>query len=225
MVKGADYIPKEYLDEAWRSATHGKNEFVWVDRVNNARAIGYVTKYLTKELTRTEKGVKEEHREAIVLKVDEDGKKVETVQTYAVEVVSQARRIRYSRHFFPMSTEELRFQLFSKLEDPDQLAKDEVVVPAEDAELPAEVDAVKEHDEWIENILETDVPKKRAVWSLYEAEPFTSDWKEYRSRRRRALLESLMIVRDGQWRISGRILSVWSFQRSQRKESQKYAAA
>jgi hypothetical protein len=218
LVKGVDYIPKDILDASWASATHGKNEFAWVDRVNNARAIGYVTKYLTKDIACSEKGVKEHHREVLEMGVDPDGNLVEQTQTVVEEVVSHARRIRYSRHFFPEAVEGLRFRLFSKLDDPEDLERDIEPVNGETAVCQGDMS-----DEYA--IAQEQGPQeeenKRPRWSLYEAEPFTQDIQEYRQRRRRALLESLMVVRAGEWFISGRVLSVWSFQRSQRSQRQE----
>jgi hypothetical protein len=210
LIKGVDYIPKEILDASWESATHGKNRFAWVDRIKNQRAIGYVTKYLTKQLTRSEKGIKEEQREMMALGRDADGHTVSVREVQTVEVVSNARRIRYSRHFFPESVEELRFRLFSRLDDPDALERD-----VEQAQ-PVHEDDGLEVDE-VMNASSQKEEMHRPAWSLYEAEPFTNDMREYDARKRRALLESLMKVRAGDWCISGRVLTVWAFQRSQKK--------
>src|SRR5262249_50710079 len=66
LIKGVDFIEKADLDGAWKSATHGKNDFAFIQRVTNARAIGYVTKYLTKDLTRDEKGTRRKQQEIVV---------------------------------------------------------------------------------------------------------------------------------------------------------------
>ncbi len=206
LIKGVDYIPKDILDASWSSATHGLNRFAYVDRVKNGRAVGYVTKYLTKQITRQEKGTREEYREAVDLGLDAAGNPTTQKVVYKEEVVSNARRIRYSRHFFPEAVEDLRFKLFSRLEDPDLLER----------ELPADVKTGSE-DEMEGEETKPEETVKRPSWSLYEQDAFTKDHEEYRERRRAALLESLMEVRAGRWWISGRVLSVWAYQRSQRQ--------
>jgi hypothetical protein len=209
LIKGVDYLPKEILDASWSSATHGLNRFAYVDRVKNGRAVGYVTKYLTKEITRQEKGTKEEYREALDLGLDAAGNPTTQKVGYTEQVVSNARRIRYSRHFFPEAVEDLRFTLFSRLEDPDQIEREQLL--AEDAsmnEMNEDEEAGQQGQEEM---------RKRPSWSLYEHDAFTTDIQEYRTRRRAALLESLMEVRAGRWWISGRVLSVWAYQRSQRQ--------
>jgi hypothetical protein len=219
LINGIDYVPKAILDASWSSATHGLNRFAYVDRVKNGRAVGYVTKYLTKEITRQEKGTKEEYHEAVDLGLDAAGNPVMQKVMRKQEVESNARRIRYSRHFFPEAVEDLRFKLFSRLEDPDQIERESVLperlnmgnVDGDETRS----DDINEYMDQKEHI--QDQEEKRPSWSLYEQDSFTSDIKEYRARRRAALLESLMEVRAGRWWISGRVLSVWSYQRSQRQ--------
>jgi hypothetical protein len=236
LVSSVDFIPKEVVDKAWASATKSHfenpeegNKWAFIQRVNNARAIGYVTKYLTKDIVRSEKGTKERRVEVKEKTLDVYGEVVETKQVYVYAATSHARRIRYSRHFFPESVEELRFRLFSGLDNPEGIERD--LVPANhpnadlDGTLVVEVsdekDVFSPSDELVQpEILQEEEPT-RPKWALYEAEPFTCDYQEYRARRRRALLESLMLVRARTWRISGRILSVWAFQRSQ-KGQRKY---
>src|SRR5713226_2912877 len=116
LVKGMDFIPHEVLKEAWRSARHGVAYIVDVQAIRKPHVIGYVTKYLTKSLSRGEKGIRHEEREIGVISQDEDGKVVEERQTYTVELVSKARRIRYSRHFFPEKVSDLRARLFAEIE-------------------------------------------------------------------------------------------------------------
>ena len=220
LIKGVDYIEKADLDSAWHSATHGKNDFAFIQRVTNPRAIGYVTKYLTKDLTRDEKGTKLVQREVVVgLDLDESGHETPRVESVEFEVASSARRIRYSRHFFPESVEDLRFRLFSGLDNPDGIERDLVPADHPNADLDGML-VVEVAEEKVSQEAEPEQPE-RPKWTLYEAEPFTSDIQEYRTRRRRALLESLMVVRAGQWRISNRVLSVWAFQRSQKYSSER----
>ncbi len=227
LIKGVDYLPKEILDASWASATHGLNRFAYVDRVKNGRAVGYVTKYLTKEITRQEKGVKEEYREAVDLGLDAMGNPVMQKVLYKEEVVSNARRIRYSRHFFPEAVEELRFKLFSRLEDPDQIERESVSHEKRhvgDVEI-HETRSDRNNEDETQREQKQEKMGKRPSWSLYEQESFTSDIGEYRARRRAALLESLMEVRAGRWWISGRVLSVWAYQRSQRPRQDKQQAS
>src|SRR5229473_5093513 len=116
LVKGVDFIPHEVLKEAWRSARHGIAYIVDVQAIRKPHVIGYVTKYLTKSLSRGEKGVRHEERDGVVIGLDEDGCLVEERHTYTVELTSKARRIRYSRGFFPEKVTDLRARLFAELE-------------------------------------------------------------------------------------------------------------
>lgn len=116
LLKGVDYIPHEVLKEAWRSARHGIAYIVHIEAVRKPHVIGYVTKYLTKSLSHDEKGVRQEEREGMQLALDDEGNLVEERHTYTVELTSKARRIRYSRHFFPESVTELRARLFAEIE-------------------------------------------------------------------------------------------------------------
>src|SRR6266700_1892149 len=116
LVKGVDFIPHDILKEAWRSARHGVAYIVDVQAVRKPHVIGYVTKYLTKSLSHGEKGVRYEEQELGAISQDEDGHIVEERHTYTVELVSRARRIRYSRHFFPEKVSDLRARLFAELE-------------------------------------------------------------------------------------------------------------
>src|SRR2546423_4655952 len=116
LLKGVASIPHEVLKEAWRSARHGEAYIVHIEAIRKPHVIGYVTKYLTKSLSIGEKGVRQEERESLVIGLNEEGKIVEERQTYTVELVSKARRIRYSRHFFPEKVSELRARLFAELE-------------------------------------------------------------------------------------------------------------
>ncbi len=74
-----------------------------IEAIRKPHVIGYVTKYLTKSLFSGEKGVRQEEREGITLHTGAEGKVVEERHSYTVDLVSKARRIRYSRHFFPQS--------------------------------------------------------------------------------------------------------------------------
>ena len=50
-------------------------------------------------------------------------------------------------------------------------------------------------------------------------EEFTSDYKEYKRRRRRALLEALVAIREGERFLSRRVINIWAYQRQLRKAS------
>ena len=87
-----------------------------VQAIRKPHVIGYVTKYLTKSLSRGEKGVRHEEQEVRGISQNADGNVVEERHTYTVELVSRARRIRYSRHFFPEKVSDLRARLFAEIE-------------------------------------------------------------------------------------------------------------
>jgi hypothetical protein len=222
LVKGATYIPHEILKEGWRSARHGVAYIVDVEGIRKPHVIGYVTKYLTKSLTRSEKGVGTEERERVGLTVDEEGHVVEERQTYTVELVSKARRIRYSRHFFPESVAALRARLFSELgRDSMEQAESQVVTGGAQAE--SEVVTAASSCE-SEQEVASDEPEeaqgqsvRRSSWTLVQREEFTQDIKEYRRRRRKALLEALIDLREGQRHMSGRVISIWAYQRGERR--------
>ncbi len=116
LIKGVTYIPHEILKEAWRSAQHGAAYIVHIESVRKPHVIGYVTKYLTKSLSQDEKGVRQEEREGVWLALDGEGKVVEERHTYIVDLVSKARRIRYSRHFFPEKVSDRSARLFAEIE-------------------------------------------------------------------------------------------------------------
>ena len=138
LIKGVDYLPKQVLSDALSSATKGRSIIVDVQRVRS-RAIGYVTKYLTKHITASEQGAKTYQRvvKRPVLDVvedvydtqggtylytvseDEQSHAIEEQAIQEIEQTSKARRIRYSRNFFPASTATLRRRLFSGMDEND----------------------------------------------------------------------------------------------------------
>jgi len=203
LVKGVEFLPNQVVSDALRSATKGRSWITKVKGVRNNTAVGYVTKYLTKDITREEKGVREERREMIELGLDENGQFVEQRYVQVVEVVSKARRIRYSRHFFPESVTELRARLFA-----DLAGSHEIEIDAS-----ASGDAGRQEDE------ETSAPgdEQQAApvssWVLHEHEPFSHDVNEYRRRRRQALREVLNDRQANGRRLSGRVVNVWDYQR------------
>lgn len=83
VLQKGDYIPHSALSEALRSATHGRSFVTWVNACDAGTA-GYVTKYMTKQLSSDEVGIG------------------------AGGVHLKPKRLRYSRRFFPSPTELLR---------------------------------------------------------------------------------------------------------------------
>jgi hypothetical protein len=57
---------------------------------------------------------------------------------------------------------------------------------------------------------------RRSSWMIVECDEFTDDIKEYRRRRRRALLEALVAIREEQKNLSRRVINIWAYQRSLR---------
>jgi hypothetical protein len=219
LIKGAEFIPHEVLKEAWRSARHGVAYIVHVEAVRKPQVIGYVTKYLMKSLTRGEKGVRQEKREMVVVGIGGEGNVVEERQTYAAELVSKARRIRYSRHFFPEKVTELRARLFAELEQEsmEQAEKQpgDVVQPVNDKSTG--VSAVEGGGQEEESKVQESGMRtvKQSSWSLIQCEEFTQDYKEYKRRRRKALLEALIDIRMGQRNLSRRVINIWAYQRNE----------
>ena len=137
LVKGVDFLPNQVVSDALRSATEGRSYITKVVRVRNSTAVGYVTKYLTKEIMREARGVEEEQRAVALVALDavmgsqggrgevfeyrvrqdEQERVVEVQQVQVVERLCKAHRIRYSRNFFPERTAELRRRLFGQQEE------------------------------------------------------------------------------------------------------------
>ncbi len=218
LIKGAEFIPHEVLKEAWRSARHGVAYIVHVEAVRKPQVIGYVTKYLMKGLSRQEKGVLQQEREAAVVGLDREGHIVEERYTYTIELVSKSRRIRYSRHFFPEKVTDLRARLFAELEQ-------ESMEQAENQPIDAvQPDNGKSGDDSSVERGQAEESKtqelgmqtvKRSSWSLIQCEEFTQDYREYKRRRRKALLEALIDIRMGQRHLSRRVINIWAYQRSE----------
>ncbi len=201
LVKGVDYLPKQVVSDALRSATKGRSYIVHVASVKKMHAVGYVTKYLTKEITIEKRGMREALREVIGRGVYDQGNLVERRSMQTVEVLSRARRIRYTRGFFPASTADLRLRLFTDVGNSDEIAIDQAVSPDLDAQ-----------DEWEESA-ETAQAVKVSSWVLYEHEEFSRDIEDYRARRQTALVESVESLRSGRSLYSRRVVSIWAYQR------------
>jgi len=226
LVKGVDFLPNQVVSDALRSATGGRSYITKTERVRNNKAIGYVTKYLMKEITRERRGMVEEQVTRPVLSI-EDGKLVQEEVLVTVERLCKAHRIRYSRRFFPEKTADLRRHLFGEQEETDE--------PQEQQE---EVGAGEQGEQRTEEGVE--VPVHRSSWVLYEAEPAIDDnevyerrrvaalaggtlsteedetsLEAYRRRRHEALIEALQALREGRRLYSRRVISIWAYQRGQ----------
>jgi len=217
LVKGVDFIPHEVLKEAWRSARHGEAYIVDVQAIRKPHVIGYVTKYLTKSLSRGEKGLRQEEREKTFVGLDDEGKVVEERHTYTVELTSKARRIRYSHHFFPEKVALLRARLFAEIDEQSmEQTESQPVAESSTSECDMSSDDTPASEAVVDDISkpieDTPQPIKRSSWSLVEREEFTSDLQEYRRRRRVALMEALVDLRDGR-NLSRRVINIWAYQR------------
>jgi hypothetical protein len=213
LIKGVEFLPNQVVSEALRSATKGRSYVTKVKAVRHNRAVGYVTKYLTKEITREEKGVREERREMIELGLDDSGNLVEVRRVELVERVSKARRIRYSRRFFPVSVAELRARLFAGLglDGTSEIEIDDFVAEGTDPHQEQEGFSSTDGDE----------PSfASSSWTLLELDPFTVDVSEYRRRRREALWEALQDRQVNGRRHSRRLLTIWSYQRRELLDEQ-----
>jgi hypothetical protein len=227
LVKGVDFLSNQVASDALRSATGGRSYITKTERVRNNKAIGYVTKYLMKEIARERRGMVEEQVVKPVLSV-EDGKLVQEEVMVTVERLCKAHRIRYSRHFFPEKTADLRRHLFGEREE-----------TSETQEEPEQAGAVEQGEEGTEEAV-VEVPVRRSSWVLNEAEPaidasqvyerrrvaaliggvLSSEENEtsleaYRRRRREALIEALLALREGKRLYSRRVITIWAYQRSQ----------
>ena len=208
LVKGVDYLPKPVVSEALRSATKGRSYIVHVESVKKLHAVGYVTKYLTKEVTQEKRRMREELCEMVVYHLDDQGKLVAECSMQTVQVMSKAHRIRYTRHFFPSSTADLRLRLFSELGDASEIEIDQAASP--------DTEGV------VSQIQEEQQEGKRSSWVLYEQEPFSQEIEDYRERRRTALFESMHDLRAGKSMYSRRVVSIWAYQRRLARTGKDY---
>ncbi len=226
LVKGVDFLPQPVVREALRSATEGRSYIAHVRKVKNQRAVGYVTKYLTKEVTVERRGVKQEQRQEAtsvldavegvqdergssylyVVRHDRQGQPLVERVTQTVEQMSRARRIRYTHYFFPESTSALRARLFS------DLGNGEIALDG-----PEGPDVDESEDEGR--------APARSSWVLYEHDPFSSNIQDYRDRRQSALEESLLHLRDGKQLYSRRVVSVWDYQRKLQRQQRRLMAS
>ena len=215
LMNSVDYLPQTVVVEALRSATKGRSYIAYVRNVKNGRAVGYVTKYLTKAVTVERRGKREVQRELVVPvldvvegvhneqggsyvyrpRLDTSGDVVADRFTQTVEVVSRARRIRYTRNFFPASTLELRARVFA------DLGNGEIALSREGTP-----DLVDERQG-------QDLPTQLASWTLFEYAPFSHQREDYEQWRRDAVEESLARLHEGEWLYSGRLVNMWAAQK------------
>ncbi|GLV57518.1 hypothetical protein KDH_43540 [Dictyobacter sp. S3.2.2.5] len=213
LIKGVDSIPyKEVIQPLWRSARHGIAEIGHIERIRNTRAIGYVTKYLTKALTTGEKGTRQVERERKVLVQDDEGHSEYITETVMEQATSKAHRIRYSRQFFPERVAVMRMKLFEGMEE-------SIEQPVEGAEGIAEEENGKPLEQEEEDIEEVEEVPARSPWHLVERYEFTNDIKEYRKRKRKTLLEVLEDLHSGGKQLSRRVIHVWAYQRNERRSA------
>jgi len=206
LMHGVDHIPyKDIIQPGWRSATHGDAEIGHIEAIRRPQAIGYVTKYLTKAVTLGEKGMRQQEQEMLVLGLNAQGKRELQRETRTVEVVSLARCIRYSRNFFPERVADLRFRLFSDLEQEAMEQADANGLPIEGNEPDDEVPRCRE----------------RSSWTLFEDEEFTSDIQEYKRRKHSALVDAIVDLSTGERTLSRRVINVWAFQRGERRRADR----
>jgi hypothetical protein len=218
LLKGVDHIPyKEVIQPLWRSARHGVADIAHIEKIRNARAIGYVTKYLTKSLTSREKGTRQIEIERTVLVEDEQGHSQYSTETVMEQAESKAHRIRYSRQFFPERVAVLRAKLFEGLEE-------SMEQPVEGVQENQQVsnDKPLEENELEEEVVEE--IEQPSPWKLVEKNEFTNDLKEYKRRKRVALLNALEDIREKRRKLSRRVIHVWAYQRSELRRADRPVA-
>ncbi len=207
LVNGVDHLPHQVVSDALRSSMKVRYEkqdrsyIVRVRGVTNARAIGYVTKYLWKEVTVERRGVRQVEQQRMVYRQDEQGHIKRESTTRMIEVMSRARRIRYTRHFFPASTAALRARIFADLGRGEIALSPGGLVP-----------------DVAEEVQEEEQRAARSSWVLYEKAPYSDDLNDYYDRRREALMKSLQRQEDGEQLYSRRIVNMWSAQRRVQRE-------
>ncbi len=227
LMNGVDYLPQTVVVEALRSATKGRSYIAYVRNVKNGRAVGYVTKYLTKEVTRERRGKREVQRELVVPvldavegihneqgnsyvyrpHIDTHGQVVADRLTQTIEVVSRARRIRYTRHFFPTSTFELRARVFADLGN---------------GEIALSREGIPDLGESVQGASALTEPSS---WTLFEYASFSTKREDYEQRRHDAVEESLVRLHDGEWLYSGRLVNMWAAQKRLQREGQRLMAS
>ena len=207
LVNGVEYLPHQVVSDALRSSMKVRYEpqdrsyIVRVRGVTNTRAIGYVTKYLTKEVAVERRGTRLVEQQRLVYRRDEQGQLKREPTTRLIEVLSRARRIRYTRHFFPESTVALRARIFADLGQGEIALSAGGLVPDVADEVPEE-----------------GLQASTDSWVLYEQAPYSSDLNVYSTRRHEALVEALQRQQDGERLYSGRMVTMWAAQQRLQRE-------
>src|SRR5260221_14726999 len=123
------------------------------------------------------------------MRVDNKDVFVRERATSTAQLVRKARRIRYSRHFFPEKIADLRARLFAEIEQ-GSMEQEESQPSCEGCQvndgLPGDSGPVDEESHINQGETEQQAVK-RSSWTLVQQEEFTQDIKEYRRRRRKAL--------------------------------------
>jgi hypothetical protein len=206
LISEVEYVPHTVLRDLWVSATHGVSSIVYITRVSKKQAVGYVTKYLMKDIYKERKGVKQVKRIKVVGLVhdengemvrDERGNAVEDQLTMLEEVESKARRIRYSRHFFPEPTKAIRRRLFTPAESTEEQEEEKQMVA-----VGARDDISKEEEQ------------EESAWELVEVAPPAQTVEEYQERLCSTLAWAVRDYVDTGKRQSMRVLQMWDYHRS-----------
>jgi hypothetical protein len=135
-------------------------------------------------------------------RLDEQGQAVVERVTEREEVVSRARRIGYSRHFFPGSTAVLRAWLFADLDT------EELVLDGERPDFDDET-----------------TPPEPSWWTRYEQAPFSHNVQDDHEWRHSALADSIHELRVGKCLYFRRIVNVWAYQRGVLRSLERHMAS
>jgi hypothetical protein len=151
--------------------------------------------------------VVEERPYLFISRTDDQGRPLREVVEELVEHVRKARRIRYSRHFFPMAVKDLRRMAFSGelIEGDDAQVSDELLAGSGQEDVATGVS--------VESGLSGVVGSS---WVLNEAEEYSPEVEVYEWRRKRALLDALDEVRSGR-RLSRRVVGIWAYQQGEQR--------
>lgn len=242
LLKGVEHIPyKEVIQPLWASATHydeitGEGANIGhIERIRNAKAIGYVTKYLTKALSVGERGKRDVESERVAVVRDAEGHVQLQKEVMTEQVTSKAHRVRYSRGFFPERVADLRKRLFAGVEHETE--------GQEDNDKPLEDEGQKEGSQWVlcqhssdEGCEVADFKQQRyaelaeGLDELRNSDPeayaqhkkvvSTQIWQEsrglvleeYHQLRRKTLREAI----EDDKPLSRRVINMWAYQRQER---------
>jgi len=168
--------------------------------------VGYVTKYLMKEIAREHRGMVEETQVVPVVVMDavdgacneqgtpylyevrcgKQGQVIEERQEQTIERLCKAHRIRYSKQFFPERTADLRQRLFGGNEEDTPECQGQEEVSGQKSGEQGDGEAQQSEVPYSEDGQEPQ-PVRRSAWVLYEAEPFIDDEHVHERRRYAAL--------------------------------------